>query len=160
MNVHQLFPQGRAKGKLQMASIHGHKAEDASEEPGNIFVFSIYQEGVTGCHVSESCGRQAEFYDKQVHEQSASRQDSVNVETWSGILPLGQSWRSTMYLSHLGGIRTFPWQSLFSSINQLNHPELVPFDLNLVPIRLRGLLAHTVIACSDSKPLFALSRIE
>jgi hypothetical protein len=39
---------------------------------------------------------------------------------------------------------------VLSSINQPMHPELVPFDLNLVPIRPRGLLAHTVIACSDS----------
>ena len=40
--------------------------------------------------------------------------------------------------------------SLFSSINKLNYPELVPFDLILHPIRLLGLLAITVSACSDS----------
>lgn len=70
---------------------------------------------------------------------------SVSVETWSGNLQLGQ----TMYLSHLGGIRTFPWQSFFSSINQPFHLRLVPLSPIVDPIRLPGLLTITVIACSD-----------
>jgi hypothetical protein len=37
-----------------------------------------------------------------------------------------------------------------SFFNQLNHPKLVPCDLNSVRIRSPGLLAHTVSACSDN----------
>ena len=42
--------------------------------------------------------------------------------------------------------------------NQLNHPELVPFDLNLVLLRQLGLLAITVSACSDSICIFVQRR--
>ena len=38
---------------------------------------------------------------------------------------------------------------LFSSINQSFYPELVPLDL----IRLKCILVHTLLACSDNIPL-------
>ena len=55
-----------------------------------------------------------------------------------------------VYLNHPWGISTCPIIFTLSSINQLNQLELVPLDLPLFPIRPIRLLAHTVIASSDS----------
>lgn len=62
-----------------------------------------------------------------------------------------------MYLRHPWGILTCPMIFVLSSVNELNHPDSVPFDLNVVLIRLRGLLAYTVIACSDKTFLINLT---
>ena len=61
-----------------------------------------------------------------------------------------------MYLSH-GGVFQ-PSHGNYSFFNQLNHPELVPFDLNLVLLRLLGLLAITVSACFDSFCIYVQRR--